>query len=158
MKSVSTQYSVVRKLLFISIFPVLLTSCLWRSPVEVVLLEKTTTLTEKPLIIKCIPPLYRSRDGAGIYFAFSGKWNRIHRTINGKDRGGVELENGKVVFLKVALIDDAGKRYVNDSANLSGDIKIGFALPANVKIVKVEITSSIEVECNKIYWYCSDQI
>lgn len=139
-------------------FPVLFTSCLWRSPVEVVLLEKTTILTEKPLIIKCKTPLCRSRDGAWIKFVFSGKWNRIHRTINGKDRGGIEFENEKVVFLNVALTDNTGKRYINDSAGLSGDIAINFCLPTNVEIVKVEITSSIEVECNKIYWYCSDQI
>ena len=78
--------------------------------------------------------------------------------INGKDRGGIELENGKVVFLKVSLIDDTGKRYINDNATLSGDIQIGFALPTNVKIVTVEITSSTEIECNKIYWSCYDPI
>lgn len=158
MKSVSTQYSVVRKLLFISTFPVLLTSCLWRSPVEVVIVDKKTTLTERPLIIKCIPPLYRSRDSVAVKFVFSEKWNIY--TNREQERRGFEFGNGKVVFLKVALIGHTGRRYVNDSVTLSGDdVTMGFGiLPTNAKIVKIEITSSIEVECSKIYWYCYDPI
>ena len=159
MKSNTMFHGIIGKLLLIIMSPVLLTSCLWRSPVEVVISDKKIILTEKPFIFKCTPPFYRSRDGAWLKFMFSRKWN-IYRPISGegRDKGGIEFANGKVAFLKVSLIDDAGKCYVNDNATLSGDVAFGFALPTNVKIVKVEVTSSTEIECHKIYWYCSDQI
>ena len=158
MKNSSSKYVRFLKKMLLVIFSLCLISCLYRKPQDVVISNKQITLTTTPLTIKCPTPLFRNRKSAAVQFQISEDWN-IYWPKDGSCRGGVEFKNGKIAFLDVTLTDSEGKTYSNNKGRLSGDFAINFStLSKSVKIVKITITSSLEIECDKIYWHCYDPI
>lgn len=151
-------YFAVVKTVVAMIMLIPLASCLWRKPVEIVISDKKLILTKTPLTINCPIPFRRTRKSAAILFQLTEDWN-IYWPQDGSDRGGIKFKNGKIAFLEVTLVATNGQTYNSNKGQLSGGFTINFSrLPESVKIVKIKVSSSIDVECDKISWYCYDPI
>jgi len=158
MKKDINKYLLFFRFILLGVFLTLLTSCFLQKPANIIISEKKILLTTTPLIIKCPTPFTRTRKSGAVQFEFLDNWN-IYWSPSEEGRGGIKLGDGRIVFISVTLIDSNGKSYSSDKGRLSGGFAINFSmLPQNVKIIKMKVSSSIDVKCKKIYWHCYDPI
>lgn len=122
------------------------------NPIDTIISNERIQLTTTPLLLKCSTPLKRNRKSAAVHLTFPKKWMFI--------KGYIKFENGELAYINVVLIDSHGNRYETDSYGMAGDsFAASFSyISRNVEIVKIEITSSIAIYCDKIYWHCFDPI
>ena len=124
---------------------ILLSSCIMKVT-RVLISNKKVKLTTTPLTIVCPTPFYRTGESASVEFLIKKKWSL------GK-QGGIKLVNGEIVFLDVVVIDSKGNKYSTKDFGKNTCFSASFSdIPKNAKIIKVTITSTREIECDKIYW------
>ena len=137
----------------ISLIPVVASiSC---NDMNTTLLDTKVTLSEVPIIVDC--KLKRNKEIGMISFVLQDDWEA--------DRGRIKIMDGRVAEISVILIDSNGTEYKTDKygealGKESGKVFNAYfsAISKQTRIVKVKITSSLDVECEKIYWHCYDPL
>jgi hypothetical protein len=72
--------------------------------------------------------------------------------------GKIDLRNGRNAIIKVTLIDSKGRRYKAAGYGMAGEAYAAYFGIPKIKFVKVEVTSSINIDCSEVSWYCFDPI
>jgi len=124
-----------------------LTGC-WHTTDDVIILDNKCVLTKSPRIF--IPPkkISRNRETASVLLYFPNGYSY---------RDGIfKLNDGRVFNIKVSLIDENGIRHDTKYYGRIGDaFAANFThLDENIKIISVEISSTIDVPCERIVWHC----
>lgn len=120
------------------------------------LYEGELTISPKPTIIVCKTPLRPTRESNAILLVFSEDWSL--------DGTRVKLKNGNIASLKITLVDNKGNEhttgyYGQTIGNGIHGFRADFSdLQKGIQIVKVEVTSSVELKCQQILWHCYDPI
>lgn len=139
---------------FLGAFLIFLTSCLYRKPIEIVISSKKLELTNSPLLIKSSTPFSSQRKLNYIGLFLAKKWS-LEKSSEGK----IRFEDGSTANIKIVLIDNSGIRYRAGNYGMAGwKFAAYYNIPKNIKITKVEITSSVNLYCNKVVWYCFNPI
>jgi len=143
-----------RKLACLSFFslaiPVMLSSC---SGTDTVLVMSKTKIGPEPLVIQC--KVYRKKEIGMVELKISGDWNASDKGNN------VRFKDGREAEIKVVLIDSKGVEHKTGIYGESSSYNKGQTFEAcfsdidkKLRIDKVVISSSIEIECEKIAWHC----
>jgi hypothetical protein len=133
----------------------LLTSCFYRKPIELVVYDKPAYLSNSPFRVKPVKPFTSMRKVNYISLYIDKKWS----LVRSENPGEIELPNMQKAIIKVVLIDESGNRHIpGNYGNAGGNFAAYFAIPEEIKVTSVEITSSLKLKCNKIAWYCFDPI
>ena len=146
--------TLVRILFFLPL--IFINSCLYRKPVNIVLLNKNIILSQKPTVIECSKPLRIMRNSVSLQLKPLSNFS----LVKNRDRLGINFDNEEKVFLNVIVTDNSGKQYSNNTGGKYGrHFAVYFSdLPKNSKIIKIEITASKKMECKEICWYGYDPI
>ncbi|UDQ98459.1 hypothetical protein AAEX28_15985 [Lentisphaerota bacterium WC36G] len=136
-------------LIIIILSTIFLNSCFFRKPVEIILSEKKLELSKKITVIMPKNPLVRKRKINYLGIKLNDKWN-----LYNYEKGQIKLiKSGKIATINVKIIDQSG------NYGTSGCYLSCATLPyEGAKIVKIEISSSENIFCNKIIWHCYDPI
>ena len=149
-----SELKIKRVLFCISIIMgILMLTCCMRNPHEITISNKSILLTSEPIKFKLDEVIYRNREIASILLNLAPYILKVKK-------GVVMLADGRKGAIEVVLTDNRGIKY---KANYYGTVGDSFSasfshLKKNVKISTIEISSSIEILCSRVYWYCFDPI
>lgn len=123
------------------------TGC-WHLVDDVIISDKKCVLTKAARIFLTPKTISRNRETASILVF-------IQNGYSYRD-GLFKLHDGRVFNIKVTLIDDNGIRH---DTQYYGQIGAAYAasfdgLEKNLNIISVEITSTIDIPCERIVWHC----
>lgn len=126
-------------------------SCM-SQPSEMIISDKNCVLKKTYTVFETPTKLSRNRNRASVQIYFSNTFTF--------ENGILKVENGNVAIIDVVLIDDVGKTYTTKYYGMEG---YAYAakfphLDKNIKIVFVKISSTADVFCKRIAWYCFDPI
>ena len=141
------------KFLILGIVLLILSSCYWK-PEVVTIFKGQIKLSKTPTVIELTKPLYRTKNLAEIHLSLSRKWY-----LENTD-GNLKFENDEIATINITIIDTNGHIYIPKGYGSSGNNFCAFFsyLPKNIKIVTIKVTSSIEIDCKEISWFCVNPI
>jgi len=116
--------------------------------------SKTAKFSTSPFIIDCPSPLRFTRNSNALHIDLSDKWYLLQSKT-----GVIKVNESKEITIAVSAFDSNGNEYFAAGYGMAGgSFAAYFSCSSKIKLVKIKITSSDEIECRRIFWHCYNPI